>query len=152
MECACRGQEHLRTVGIAQAEQKSKQCLQHEQEMLVVYRKDSSVSCLKSWCAGFQHKRLLCHCLRSRDCRDTDAAPWAPSQSQNPNLSGAAVSTNAPLLLLLRFQQQDEFSLLSQGVAQVLCDTKGEFLSRNCWHTVQYLLALCHICVGEKGP
>lgn len=55
MERACHGQEHLRTVGIAQAEQKSKQCLQHGQEMLVVCRKVSSASCLKWWRAGFQH-------------------------------------------------------------------------------------------------
>lgn len=152
MECVCHGWEHLRTARIAQEEQKSKQCLQHEQEMLVVCRKDSSASCLKWWHAGFQHKWLLCHCLRSRDCRDRDAAPWAPSQSQNLNISGAAVPASAPLLLLLWYQQQDEFSLMSQGVAELLCEAKGEFLHNSYWHTVQYLLILCHTYIGEKGP
>lgn len=53
MECVCHGQEHLRTARIAQAEQKSKQCLQHEQEMLVACRKVFSALCLKWWCAVF---------------------------------------------------------------------------------------------------
>lgn len=37
-------------------------------------------------------------------------------------------------------------------VWQRSCVMQREFLSRYCWHTVQYLLTLCHIYVGEKGP
>lgn len=147
MECVCHGQEHLRTARIAQAEQKSKQCLQHEQEMLVVCRRDSSALCLKWWCAGFQHKLLLCQCLRSRGCRDRDAAPWAPPQSQNSNISGAAVSTSALLQLLLWYQQQDEFSASSQGVAELLCDARGEFLNKNCWIPAHFMSHMC----GREG-
>lgn len=49
-----------------------------------------------------------------------------------------------PLLLILLCQQQDAFYLLSQGVAQVLCDEGS--ISQNFWHTIQYLLTLCSVC------
>lgn len=150
MECACCGQEHLRTVGIAQAEQKSKQCLQHEQQILVVCGKDSSALCLKSWCVGFQHKGLLCHCSRSRDCRNRDG-PHGHLLNHKTQIF-LVLQCLQTLLLLLWYQQQDEFSLLPRGAPEVLCDAKGELLSRSCWRTVQYLLTLCHRHVGEKGP
>lgn len=37
-------------------------------------------------------------------------------------------------------------------VWQRSCVMQREFLNKNCWHTIQYLLTLCDTYVGEKGP